>query len=64
VLAQGEDIIPIPGTKRRTYLVENAGAADIVLGANDLSAIDELLARYPNTGDRYNAGNYKLVDKN
>ncbi|MBI2416387.1 MAG: aldo/keto reductase [Ignavibacteriales bacterium] len=63
VLAQGGHIIPIPGTKRRKYLLENAGAVDIVLTVKDLTEIDTLLAKYPNTGDRYNENSYKLVDK-
>lgn len=62
VLAQGEDIIPIPGTKKRKYLEENAGAVDISLSASDLKVIDELVARYPNTGERYNEGSMKLVN--
>lgn len=40
LLAQGEDIVPIPGTKRRTYLEENVTAAAIVLTAEDLSRIE------------------------
>jgi aryl-alcohol dehydrogenase-like predicted oxidoreductase len=64
VLAQGEHIIPIPGTKRRTYLIENVGAIDMVLTRHELAEIDELLAKYPNTGERYNTGSNKLVDKN
>ncbi|MCF0043007.1 aldo/keto reductase [Dyadobacter fanqingshengii] len=62
VLAQGEDIIPIPGTKKRKYLEENAGALDVELSATDLATIDELVARYPNTGERYNEGSMKLVN--
>ena len=62
VLAQGEDIIPIPGTKKRKYLEENAGAVDVNLSKTDLAAIDELVARYPNTGERYNEGSMKLVN--
>lgn len=64
VLAQGEHIIPIPGTKRRKYLEENAAAVDIKLNADDLLAIAELLAKYPNTGARYSETQNKLVDKN
>ena len=64
VLAQGEHIIPIPGTKRRKYLVDNAGAVDVTLSADDLGVIQALLAKYPDTGDRYNEANYKFVDKN
>ena len=63
VLAQGENIIPIPGTKRRTYLVENAGAIEIVLTHHDLAEIEDLLAKYPDTGERYNANSNRLVDK-
>lgn len=64
VLAQGENVIPIPGTKRRKYLVDNAGAVDIDLSRQDLDAIERLLKKYPDTGDRYNEANYKFVDKN
>ena len=64
VLVQGENIIPIPGTKRRKYLVDNAGAVDVELSRQDLDAIESLLKKYPHTGDRYNEANYKFVDKN
>jgi aryl-alcohol dehydrogenase-like predicted oxidoreductase len=52
VLEQGEDIVPIPGTKRRAYLEENVGAADVELTADELSAIADALPeaagpRYP-----------------
>ena len=50
VLAQGENIIPIPGTKRRKYLIDNAGAVDVNLSHADLQDIENLLAKYPNTG--------------
>ena len=51
VLAQGDDVVPIPGTKRRTYLEENLAAADVELTADDLARID---AEVPAaTGDRY-----------
>lgn len=62
VLAQGEDIIPIPGTKKRKYLEENAGAVDISLNGDDLANIDELIKRYPNVGARYSEGAMKLVN--
>ncbi len=63
VLAQGTNIIPIPGTKRRKYLLENAGAIEVTLDPQDLAEIEVLLATYPNIGDRYSPSNYKLVDK-
>ena len=52
-LAQGEDIVPIPGTKRRKYLEENAAAADILLTAEDLRRIDELAPHGVAAGARY-----------
>jgi len=63
VLAQGDNIIPIPGTKRRKYLIENVGALSVVLTAQDFHAIQLILKKYPDTGDRYNESNFKLVDK-
>jgi aryl-alcohol dehydrogenase-like predicted oxidoreductase len=62
VLAQGEDIIPIPGTKKRKYLQENAESVDIILDKNDLQKTEELLAKYPNIGQRYSDGSMKLVN--
>lgn len=63
VLAQGDDIIPIPGTKKRTYLEENAAAVDVKLTGDDLSNIEGLLQKYPNTGERYSEGSMKLVNR-
>jgi aryl-alcohol dehydrogenase-like predicted oxidoreductase len=63
ILAQGENIVPIPGTKRRTWLMENAAAADVVITKEDIDKIETLLAKYPDTGERYNADNQKYVDK-
>jgi aryl-alcohol dehydrogenase-like predicted oxidoreductase len=53
VLAQGEDIVPIPGTKRRTYLDQNLGALDVSLTASDLRRIDEAIPRGAAVGARY-----------
>jgi aryl-alcohol dehydrogenase-like predicted oxidoreductase len=64
LLAQGDNIIPIPGTKKRTYLKENAGAVDIILSDEDKQAIEKLLSEYPNTGDRYDPNNLRFIDKN
>lgn len=63
VLAQGDDIIPIPGTKKVKYLEENAAAADIRLSKQDLDKIDALTKKYPDTGQRYADGPMKLVNK-
>jgi aryl-alcohol dehydrogenase-like predicted oxidoreductase len=55
VLAQGDDIVPIPGTKRRKYLEENVGALDVVLSADDLKRIDEVAPKGVAAGGRYPA---------
>ncbi len=53
VLAQGEDIVPIPGTKRRTYLEENAGAVAVTLTPDDLARISDAAPRDAAAGARY-----------
>ena len=53
LLAQGEDIVPIPGTKRRTYLEENIGATEISLTQEELSRIEQLAPQGVAAGDRY-----------
>lgn len=63
VLAQGEDIIPIPGTKKTKYLRENAAAVDIELSGADLKDIQAVMDKYPDTGSRYAEGAMKLVDR-
>ncbi|MCU1489393.1 MAG: aldo/keto reductase [Acidimicrobiaceae bacterium] len=62
VLAQGEDIVPIPGTKRRKYLEENVAALDIKLTKEDLAAIDELAPTGVAAGDRYTEENMARVN--
>jgi aryl-alcohol dehydrogenase-like predicted oxidoreductase len=53
VLAQGDDVVPIPGTKRRAYLQQNAEAAEIELSTDDLAALDEAAPVGAAAGDRY-----------
>ena len=53
VLAQGEDIIPIPGTKRRTYLEENAGAISVSLSTDELARLDAIAPQGAAAGTRY-----------
>jgi aryl-alcohol dehydrogenase-like predicted oxidoreductase len=60
VLAQGDDIVPIPGTKRRKYLEENAAAADIELSDEDLARIEEELPEV--SGDRYDEAGMASVN--
>lgn len=63
VMAQGDNIIPIPGTKRRKYLEENAKAVDVSLTISDLEAIETIVKQYPNIGPRYNDRENKFVKK-
>ena len=57
VLAQGDDVVPIPGTKRRKYLEENLGALEVRLTAADLASIDAIVPRGSFAGNRYTWGN-------
>ena len=53
MLAQGEDVAPIPGTKRVKYLEENVAAADVELSQDDLDALERAVPRDAVAGDRY-----------
>ncbi|MCL6667851.1 aldo/keto reductase [Streptomyces sp. NPDC101209] len=61
VLAQGEDLVPIPGTKRRTYLEQNAAAVDITLTKDDLARIDAELPQA--SGERYDEAGMRSVNR-
>jgi aryl-alcohol dehydrogenase-like predicted oxidoreductase len=63
VLAQDKDIVPIPGTKRRTYLEENVRAVDVVLTSADLAQIDEAAPRGIAAGDRYAPQGMRAVNQ-
>ena len=63
VLAQGQDIVPIPGTKRRKYLQENAGAVDVLLTDEDLARIGELTPKDAFAGSRYPEAMMKLLSR-
>jgi aryl-alcohol dehydrogenase-like predicted oxidoreductase len=63
VLAQGEFIVPIFGTKRRTYLEENVGALDVSLTAEDLQRLDELVPKGAAVGARYGEAMMTLIGK-
>ncbi|AZA58058.1 aldo/keto reductase [Chryseobacterium shandongense] len=62
VLNKGDDIIPIPGTKRIKYLEENIAATNIELSESDLKTIDSILKKYPDVGERYSEGAMRLVN--
>ena len=63
VLHRGEDLVPIPGTKRRKYLEENLGSADIKLSAADMRRLDAALAPGKVSGPRYAPGPQSMVDR-
>ncbi len=62
LLARGEDVVPIPGTKSRTRLEENAGALDVVLTAGDLARIEEVAPRGVAAGARYHEAAMRALD--
>jgi aryl-alcohol dehydrogenase-like predicted oxidoreductase len=62
VLAQGDDVIPIPGTKRRKYLEENVAALDVQLDRDDLTRIDEIAPKGVAAGERYPAAMMQFVN--
>jgi aryl-alcohol dehydrogenase-like predicted oxidoreductase len=63
VLAQGDDVAPIPGTKHVKYLEENVGALDVSLNDDQLRALDELFPPGVVAGDRYAAGGMRSVER-
>jgi aryl-alcohol dehydrogenase-like predicted oxidoreductase len=63
VLAKGQDLVPIPGTKRRKYLEENAAAAEIRLTAGEVAELEAAVPQDEIAGDRYAAANMKAIDR-
>jgi aryl-alcohol dehydrogenase-like predicted oxidoreductase len=63
LLAQGEDVVPIPGTKRRRYLEENAEAAEVGLTDEDLRRIEEAMPRGAVAGERYTEAGLRMVGR-
>jgi aryl-alcohol dehydrogenase-like predicted oxidoreductase len=63
VLAQGNDIVPIPGTKRRKYLEENVGALDIRLAPQELTEIDSLIPPGAAAGSRYSQPGMRAINR-
>ena len=62
LLAQGEDIVPIPGTKQRRYLEENVGALDVELTSADLEEIEEVAPKGAAAGDRYHEAGMRTIN--
>ncbi|HSU16164.1 aldo/keto reductase [Longimicrobium sp.] len=63
LLHKGDDIVPIPGTKRRSYLEENVGAADVSLTSGEMAELDAALAPEKISGPRYNEKQMATVDR-
>jgi aryl-alcohol dehydrogenase-like predicted oxidoreductase len=63
VMAQGDDIVPIPGTKRRKYLEENAGAVDVTFSIDELAVINALFPPDTAAGSRYPEAMMKMVNR-
>jgi aryl-alcohol dehydrogenase-like predicted oxidoreductase len=63
VLAKGEDMVPIPGTKRRKYLEQNAAAADIKLTTDEVAELEAAVPHSEIVGDRYAAPALKAIDR-
>jgi aryl-alcohol dehydrogenase-like predicted oxidoreductase len=63
LLAKGDDIVPIPGTKRRSYLAENIAATDVVLSFNDIAELEAAVPADEVVGERYSAANMRTVDR-
>ena len=61
LLAQAPSIVPIPGTRRRSRIDENVGAASILLSADDIADLDALTERFGVAGDRYNEAGMRMV---
>jgi aryl-alcohol dehydrogenase-like predicted oxidoreductase len=62
LLAQGKDIVPIPGTKQRRYLEENIGAVDVQLTSADLEEIEEVAPKGAAVGDRYHEAGMRTIN--
>ncbi len=63
VLAKGEDLVPIPGTKRRKYLEENAAAADIELTLSEVATLEAVVPVEAIAGDRYAPAQLQAIDR-
>jgi aryl-alcohol dehydrogenase-like predicted oxidoreductase len=63
VQSQGDDVVPIPGTKRRRYLEENVAAAGMTLSAEDIAAIEKAVPAAAIAGTRYPEDGLKLLSR-
>ena len=63
LLAKGDDVVPIPGSRQRRHVEENIGAATVTLGGNDMTTLDAVLTPDQVSGPRYNEKQQALVDR-
>jgi aryl-alcohol dehydrogenase-like predicted oxidoreductase len=63
LLAKGDDVVPIPGTKRRRYLEENVAAVSVTLGGEDMAVLDRALPPETVAGPRYNDRMMAFIDR-
>ncbi|MEO6909313.1 MAG: aldo/keto reductase, partial [Edaphobacter sp.] len=63
VMAKGNDLVPIPGTKRRKYLEENAAAVEIHLTPEEVTELEAAIPQDEIVGDRYTAASLKTIDR-
>ena len=63
LLSKGQNITPIPGTKKRKYLEQNANAVSIILTEEEVGIMESIIAKYPDTGERYGESGMKLVNR-
>jgi aryl-alcohol dehydrogenase-like predicted oxidoreductase len=63
VLGRGDDVVPIPGTKRRSYLEENVAAADLSLSAAEVAGLEAAVPRGSTAGPRYDPSHQAMIDR-
>ena len=63
VLGRGDDVVPIPGTKRRSFLEENVAAADLQLGAAEVAGLEAAVPRGSTAGPRYDPSHQAMIDR-
>lgn len=63
IMSKGTNIIPIPGTKKRKYIELNVQAIDVELNSREVTEIENIIAKYPNTGERYPEAAMKMVNR-
>ena len=63
LLTRGQDVVPIPGTKRRTYLEQNVAAEGVTFAAGELEMLEQVFTPDAASGERYGASMMKFIDR-